>query len=69
LKNEIKAISNKMNALAMTVIPKDHLQSFLKLPLQDKIFGIKFFAVASKDENIIKMCEYAEKTINQEVTA
>lgn len=60
---EFQSIENKMNELAGKVIPNDHLESFIDLPLKDKVFGIKFFATLSNDIEVIKMCEYAEKAI------
>lgn len=63
MKNEIKAIETKINELAKAVIPKEGLESFLRLPLKERVFGIKFFATMAKDSKIIELCEYAETLV------
>lgn len=60
MKNEIES---KMNELAQKVVPSFYLQSFKELPLTDKVVGIKFFAAMVNDQEVIKMCEYAEQNI------
>lgn len=62
--NELKEIETKINELAEVVIPTEGLKSFKEMDLKDKVFGIKFFATVSKDENIIEICEHAEKVLN-----
>lgn len=62
--NEIKEITIKINELAKAVIPKDSLNSFLQLPLKERVFGIKFFATIGKDSKIIELCQYAESIID-----
>jgi hypothetical protein len=59
--NEIKTIERKINELAKVVVPYEHLESFNRIPLKERIFGIKFFATMANDLEVIKMCEYAEK--------
>ena len=57
--SQTKEIENKINELAEKVIPKNHLESFNKLPLKEKVFGIKFIATISNEEEIIRLCKHA----------
>lgn len=63
MKNEINVIETKINELAKAIIPSEGLESFNAMSLQDRVFGIKFFASMAKDQNIIDLCEYAEQVI------
>lgn len=55
----IKEMTNKVNELASQVVPAEWLQSFLNLPLKDKLVGIMTFATMAKDEEMINFAQNA----------
>ena len=61
--DQTKEIENKINELAAKVIPTNQLESFNKLPLKERVFGIKFIANITNEKEIIRLCEHAEKLI------
>ena len=56
----IKEMTNKVNELASQVIPAEWLQSFLELPLKEKLVGIGTFAQMANDQ---KMVDFSLKAI------
>jgi hypothetical protein len=56
-------IENKVNELSQKVIPEYFLQSFLELPLKDRLVGLATFAHISKEKEVYDMCQYALKIV------
>lgn len=56
-------IEEKVNNSAGRVIPLAAEDGFKGLPLKDKLYGLKFFAEMSKEEDIIIFCKKEDKQI------